>query len=150
MLLVSQGFFFRLMCTTEDALLQLESKLSLENYRDSSDVLQEYFIKDSVKFQSRFSPYSNSLYLKSISNFNILNLNQKDCLLKKKSSASIHIVSISSDVFTPKENIAKVFDFFQGNGSDVSCYEFDSEFGHEAWIVDGGRFYEFSKNNNLF
>jgi len=135
-------FFFRLFCTTEDALKILNDKRNQGNNNRDLDTLESYFVEDNLKFQTQFSPYSNSLYLKLIANFGLPEIKPLH-LSNNHLQSKLLLVSIENDLFTPDKYIKSLFNIFRNKGYSVDLREFDTKYGHEAWIVDGERFYEF-------
>lgn len=132
-------FFFRLSCTNEQALNILDEKCHKEG---EFPTLLEYFTQDNDKFQKEFSPYSNSLILKMIANFEVSNT-----LSNNKMVPDLTIVSIEDDIFTPEESVRLVHETLRKDNQKVIYRTFKTNFGHEAWIVDGKRFYEFIKED---
>ena len=139
-------FFFRLSCTTEQALNIFLKKYDAFSEVHDVDILKRCFVEDNIKFQTQFSPYSNSLYLKMMSYFSLGDI----LLSEKKSTASLLLVSIENDQFTPESSVNGVFESMSSNKYPVQLRHFETAFGHEAWIVDGGRFYEFIKKDLYF
>lgn len=141
--------FFRLVCTTEEALDELKYKMRISNQKTSIQVLDEYFENDNMKYQNLFSPYSNSLYLKVMSNFEL-----DDEVMERRgrvtSSPLLHLVSISNDGFTPMQSVLDVYRQLKQTRHYVKHSTFVTKYGHEAWIIDGGKFYEFAEKNSLF
>ncbi|KTD13216.1 alpha/beta fold hydrolase [Legionella jamestowniensis] len=133
-------FFFRLSCTNEKALTFLEQKCQIDKSFSSS--LLDYFIQDNKRFQKEFSPYSNSIILKMIANFK-LDIREPDVKFKSE----LTIVSIADDIFTPEENVKLTYENLLKQKHNVAYRHFMTDFGHEAWIVDGKRFYEFIKSD---
>lgn len=133
-------FFFRLSCTTEEALEVLNSKRNANSSKQMLDVLEEYFVKDNLQFQTQFSPYSNSLYLKLIANFEISAIPVVASNIKRP---KLVLVSMQNDFFTPEKYVNDLFDTMQQKGYNIEIMAFKTKFGHEAWIVDGERFYDF-------
>lgn len=133
-------FFFRLSCTTEQALITLNDKCT--NNIISSASLEDYFIQDNNIFQKQFSPYSNSIILKMIANFE---LNGIDYPIEH--TPDLTIVSIENDSFTPEKQVKLIYDNLLKLKYNVTYKHFITDFGHEAWIVDGTKFYEFIKSN---
>ncbi|MCA0402712.1 MAG: alpha/beta fold hydrolase [Proteobacteria bacterium] len=125
-------FFFRLTCTTEKALEILDKKENVE----------EYFLTDSFNYESSFSPYSYNLYLKMLRNYQIDIFEQ---LIPDNLKKIILLVSIIDDCFTPPEDIDKIFNQLTKKRHKVKNMQFKTNYGHESWIVDGKRFYEFIK-----
>lgn len=127
-------FFFRLSCTTENALSILDKKHDLE----------EYYIIDSMEYETCFSPYSYNLLLKMLLNFQ-LNL-PKHSPDNLKTNNEILLVGITDDNFTPPECINKIYQLFMEKTQNVRFTQFETLYGHESWILDGERFYEFIKD----
>lgn len=132
-------FFFRLSCTNEKALELLNQKFINDNKLTS---LVNYFIEDNIEFQTKFSPYSNSILLKMMAYFE---LHVED--IKMKSDPELTMISIEHDSFTPEKNVKMIYEKLLKNMCNVSHKHFDTDFGHEAWIIDGKRFYDFIKND---
>lgn len=132
-------FFFRLSCSNETALKFLEKKCQKGELASS---LEEYFINDNLNFQKEFSPYSNSIILKMISNFEL-----KLKKANKKICPSLVMISIEDDLFTPVVDIKETYNELVNLEHRVIHKHFMTDYGHEAWIVDGKRFYEFIKSD---
>lgn len=135
-------FFFRLSCTSEAALEILEKKQSEKREIKKLEALEAYFIEDNLKFQTQFSAYSNSLLLKMIANFTVEipeNL--------ENGSSELLMISIQNDIFTPEEYVKKIFNDLVKKNYRCELRKFETDYGHEAWIIDGERFYDFIKEN---
>jgi homoserine O-acetyltransferase len=129
-------FFFRLSCTTENALIILGKKqASLENY----------FVNDGDEYKDTFSPYSYSLYMRMLAEFelesSIFSANIKT------DRREILLVDIRGDSFTPPKNIEEIYNRLKQKNYKVRKKTFETNYGHEAWILDGKKFYEFIKND---
>lgn len=133
-------FFFRLTCMNEKSLTILEKKL--QTNKSTSSSLIDYFIQDTNKFQKEFSPFSNSIILKMIANFEL-----KIREFKTKSKSDLTIVSIEDDIFTPEKHVQLIYEDLLEKRHNVNYRHFKTDFGHEAWIIDGKRFYEFIKSD---
>ncbi|MES2205130.1 MAG: alpha/beta fold hydrolase [Pseudomonadota bacterium] len=133
-------FFFRLSCTAESALEILHNKLSQENSNDNLKALEQFFVEDNLEFQHRFSAYSNSLLLKMIANFEI-NFDENS----SKHNSNLLMVTMENDLFTPEKYVEKIFLTLKKKGHNCILRDFKTQYGHEAWILDGERFYEFIK-----
>ena len=56
------------------------------------------------------------------------------------------LVDISGDTFTPEEAITNIYDLLKERNYKVNKKTFETIYGHESWILDGKRFYEFIKS----
>lgn len=135
-------FFFRLSCTNETALAVLNQKQDKGKGRRPIERLEQYFVEDNLKFQTEFSPFSNSLYLKLIANFELEMDKGGDY-----KRPSIKLVSMQDDQFTPASCVSQLATKLANLGQSVLLSQFNTKFGHEAWIVDGEQFYEFIKKD---
>ncbi|EKD92361.1 MAG: hypothetical protein ACD_29C00044G0001 [uncultured bacterium] len=125
--------FFRLQCSNEKALNILQNKqLNID----------DYFLEDSAAFENKFSPYSCALYLNCVAHFEVLMT-----LYVKQKNPKLRLISIQHDSLTPKILIKKIFYELKKQKRNVSYSEFKTDFGHESWIVDGEKFYEFIKTD---
>ena len=128
-------FFFRLTCTTEKALSILEENQNLE----------DHFIRDSRDYETSFSPHSYNLYMRMLMNFDLdLSVSIYN---SQKIKNELLLVDITDDQFTPPTCISKVYDLLKEQNYNIRKKTFETTFGHESWILDGERFYEFIKND---
>jgi homoserine acetyltransferase len=134
-------FFFRLSCTNEKALSILEESQKSSLDTDQPQDLENHFINDSRKFEDCFSPYSYHLYMRMLINYK-MDIPEKLTI----PHSEILLASISDDQFTPPSCIDKVYNSLFDKNIKVRKKQFETHYGHEAWILDGERFYEFIKN----
>ena len=140
-------FFFRLSCATEEALQILTQKTLCGKSKSGSQFkkLEDYFLEDSINYRNEFSPYSFNLYKRMVSNFD---LPTPTLLLKEiEKHPELILVDINSDSYVRSEDVDKTFTVFKDKKINVIQKTFNSNFGHEAWILDGVAFYEFIKND---
>ncbi|MDR3477529.1 MAG: alpha/beta fold hydrolase [Gammaproteobacteria bacterium] len=133
-------FFFRISCTTENALSILHNDQT-KNNPDKKDFLEKYFIADSLNYETCFSPFSYKLYMKMLTNFELKIPDEIDSNVYE--NKELLLVSINDDQFTPPESIENVYNFLRKEKINVRKNQFNTNYGHEAWILDGERFYEF-------
>lgn len=134
-------FFFRLSCTTNSGLEIFESKLNnkmaYNTYSSKVENCLNYYIEDGSKYFDFFPFKSYQVLMKMITDFslNIYDLNE--------ANPKLIMIGIKDDRFTPSGNVKLLSHKLSNKNNNVSFYEFDSVFGHEAWILDGEKFYEF-------
>ena len=137
-MLMHSRFFFRLACTSEQALKVLANRQQHNPGSTNLERLERYFTKDNLQFKGQFSPYSNSLYLRMIAEFELNNIEPAN-----SNAPELVMVTMQDDRFTPKTSVKEVAESLHGLGYSVRVLDFTTAFGHEAWIIDGTRFYEF-------
>jgi homoserine O-acetyltransferase len=135
-------YIFRLSCTTESALKVLaHNETKITNYNQQK-ALENYFLNDSLKYENDFSPFSYRIYMKMLANFELDEFQIND----KHFNSEIILVNILGDKFTPPECINNIFNLLKLNNYNVTGKTFDTLYGHEAWILDGEKFYEIIKS----
>lgn len=135
-------FFFRLSSATENGLRILGEENFLKKPLSTLERLESYFINDSVQYKKIFSPYSYNLYMRMLANFEL-----GDCRNLMENNSSLLLVDIQNDIFVREEDIRETFYFLKEHHMNVEKETFKTEFGHESWIIDGERFYDFIKKN---
>jgi homoserine O-acetyltransferase/O-succinyltransferase len=128
-------FFFRLSCTSEKALNKL-----LKQFKNKKEA-EKSFTMDRLLYMDEFSPYSYVLYMRMLANFQIDYVTHID-----EKPRDLLLILMEGDVLTPKQSIHMVFNKLTNKGYPVRKKLFKTTFGHEAWILDGKRFYEFIKD----
>lgn len=131
-------FFFRLSCTSENA-------LSILNNIQSNFSLENYFLSDSREYENQFSPYSHNIFLRMMTNFE-LNLSHE---IHEKNNELV-LISIEGDQFTPPKCINNIYNLLKELNCNVKNKQFYTNYGHEAWILDGKRFYEFIEKDVIY
>jgi homoserine O-acetyltransferase len=125
-------YFFRLSCTTPEAIAEFST-----NGEDVGD----YYLMESTEFQTRFNPYSYALLLGAITNYQ-LGSQAVRSVNNDFDDAELHLIGIQGDLFTPVDSMKVIFRDLHQLGYKVHYQEFSTIYGHEAWIVDGEKFYD--------
>lgn len=132
--------FFRLSCTNNKALDVLDSKLKYPG--DKFTRLYSYYDDDGDKYPLTFDRLSYVSVLNMIHSFKVKN---EKLITKTK----FIMVGIESDQFTPASDVYKLTNNLKSMDADAIYLNFNSDLGHEAWILDGDKLYEMFKNNNI-
>jgi len=132
--------FFRMACTTEKALSKLQRKLSGGENSAGMQPLEDFFLADSFEFENAFSPYSFNLYSRMLIEFE---LDLSKC--NGNTNSELVLIDISEDQFTSTQKILEVMKALRKKARKVRRRKFKTDYGHEAWIIDGERFYDFIK-----
>ncbi len=125
----------RLSCTTEEALIGLnEKKVSAS---PSDNPAFQYLLSDSLKYPTRFSADSHIRIMDAMANFNL------PAAHVSTASSRLSLIGIQGDDFAPARDVEHFCQVLSAQGHTVKYDLFETEYGHESWIIDGKRFYEF-------
>lgn len=127
---------FRITCTTEKALIGFSEKLAGKN-----QTLSDYFLKDAKEYRTKFSPRSYFYIMNAVNHY----LPEPENIKFDSQSGEVLFVGIKEDWFIKPESVEKLCNQFQKSGAKSRYLQFDTIFGHEAWILDAEKFYEFIK-----
>lgn len=125
---------FRITCTTEKALIEFSGKLAKKN-----QTLSNYFLNDAREYRTKFSPRSYFYIMNAVNHYSPVASNVK----LDSQSGEIVFVGIKDDWFITPESVKKLYNQFQIAGANTRYLQFNTIFGHEAWILDAEKFYEF-------
>lgn len=137
-------FFFRLSCTTEAGLEALSKKHRIDEFEHPVMALEDYFVSDAIKYRSGFNAYSYCTYLRMLADFEIDIEKIKDLEINP---SRLILVDITNDRFVTKDCIATIYEKIKIRNPNVVNKSFKSLLGHEAFILEGDRFYDFIKTD---
>jgi len=102
--------------------------------------VERYIEYNTANFAKMFDPLSYLYIIKAINTFNLSR--GYDSLYEAivRIKASIHLISFKADyLFFPAE-MEHIYKMMQRNGQKVSYYEIDSDYGHDAFLVEIEKF----------
>ena len=116
----------------QDGLYELFGRFEVERY-------MEY---NGYKFPHNFDPLSYLYIVKTVNIFDAARGSDKLEDALKKIKCKLHLLSFSGDMLFFPEEMKEIFDVMQeiGNGDNVTYEMIDSDYGHDAFLVEVDKF----------
>jgi homoserine O-acetyltransferase len=122
----------------------IESKTGKEEFGQFADFTKEFEVENYLQYQGesfikRFDANSYLYITKAIDNFDASEGYSGLAEALKEVKAKCFVLSFTSDWLYPKEQSLKIVRALKINGIDTSYTNFESSFGHDAFLIDDER-----------
>jgi homoserine acetyltransferase len=130
-------YLFRLSCTTTEALDDLKNKLNCDDEFELNGI-HGYYLFDGENYAKAFSIKSFRTLMKMITEFKLPPISNDF-----PNNSKIYLLALCGDNFIDNNSIKQLNKNFNELKICSQYEEFNTKFGHESWIEDGAKFYEF-------